>query len=264
METPDMKTLEHLRKCKLQATDGEFGRVRDILIEQKTWTARWLVADTGDWLLGRKVLISPLSLGEPDMEKNVLPVKMTQDEIESSPPLDEDAPVSRSYEQSYFSHYQWPAYWYGGMLWGQMNHPTSLNMSPDAEQDNTFDPPSSVEEDENPLRSGHELTKYQLVSGEDKLGVVEDLLLNDQDWSVKYIQFDTRKWFHGLTLHVSPEKIHDISWADHCLYTDVSSEELEQVKKRAEDLEHGQESSDFDEQNAQIRAQFGIASQTIS
>ena len=54
----------HLRSIKevggyhIQAAGGEIGHVDDFLADDQTWTIRYLVVDTGNWLLGRKVLIA--------------------------------------------------------------------------------------------------------------------------------------------------------------------------------------------------------------
>ena len=251
-----LTSLEQLRKFKLQATDGEIGRVRDVLIEEGNWTARWLVADTGDWLLGKKVLLSPHALKEPDMENEVVPVAMDKAQIESSPHLDEDAPVTREYEKSLFDQYEWPYYWHGGLLWGQMDHPTSLRLSSQTDKETELDPPPSSESEDHPLRSGHEVTKYQLVSNGKVFGFMEDVIMDTSDWTVKYLQIDTRKWFHGLTLHVSPEKITGISWPDHEIYTDIGEEELEAVKSQAK-KKNGSPDSKIG-MNSLVLAHYGV------
>jgi len=46
-----------IREYKILASDGEIGAVKDLLFDDRTWTARWLVVDTGSWLFGRKVLL---------------------------------------------------------------------------------------------------------------------------------------------------------------------------------------------------------------
>jgi len=43
----------------LQAKDGEIGRCKDFLFDDEKWTIRYIVADTRNWLPGRKVLVAP-------------------------------------------------------------------------------------------------------------------------------------------------------------------------------------------------------------
>ena len=86
---------------KLRATDGEIGHVRDFYFDDKTWTIRYLVADTGGWLTDRQVLISPHALGHLYPQGKVLLVNLTREQIEKSPSIDEHKPVSRQHEEEY-------------------------------------------------------------------------------------------------------------------------------------------------------------------
>ena len=52
-----------LRGYALRAMDGLIGKVDDFYFDDEDWRIRYLVVDTGKWLSGRKVLISPISLG---------------------------------------------------------------------------------------------------------------------------------------------------------------------------------------------------------
>ena len=45
---------------EIQASDGELGHVDDYIFDDETWTIRYLVVDTKNWLPGRKVLVAPL------------------------------------------------------------------------------------------------------------------------------------------------------------------------------------------------------------
>ena len=57
-----LRSVKQLYGDKLGASDGEIGRVKDFYFEDQNWVVRYLVADTGSWLSGRKVLISPHAL----------------------------------------------------------------------------------------------------------------------------------------------------------------------------------------------------------
>jgi sporulation protein YlmC with PRC-barrel domain len=43
----------------IRAEDGEIGRVKDVLVDPKTWAIRYLVVDTKHWWTGKTVLVSP-------------------------------------------------------------------------------------------------------------------------------------------------------------------------------------------------------------
>jgi len=118
--------LEHAKRIQgftLGAVDGEIGRVKDLYFDDVNWTIRYLVADTGRWLPGRQVLISPWSLkGVNEVEKTI-DVNLSKKQIEDSPSITSDLPVSRQYEIEYYKYYGWPMYWYGPALWGPGPYP---------------------------------------------------------------------------------------------------------------------------------------------
>jgi len=59
------------------------------------------------------VLISPYALGKIEKEEREISVDLTKKRIENSPPLSSETPVSRQFEDSYYSYYGWPMYWGG-------------------------------------------------------------------------------------------------------------------------------------------------------
>ena len=66
MEAKDrfmLRSVEKLFEDKLGASDGEIGHVNDFYFDDQNWAVRYLVADTGSWMPGRLVLISPHALG---------------------------------------------------------------------------------------------------------------------------------------------------------------------------------------------------------
>ena len=69
------------------ATDGEIGHVDDFLVDE-SWTIRYLVVDTSNWIGGKSVLISPSALEKVDSPEKTIRVKLTRDQIEHSPSVD--------------------------------------------------------------------------------------------------------------------------------------------------------------------------------
>src|SRR5688572_11619389 len=100
-----LRKATDLMGLKLGARDGEIGRVKDFYFDDQTWTVRYLVADTGTWLTGRRVLISPFAFEGLDPEHKHINVKLTREQIERSPSIDEHKPVSRQFESDYARHY---------------------------------------------------------------------------------------------------------------------------------------------------------------
>ena len=101
---------------KIGATDGDIGHVKDFYFDDKTWSIRYLVVDTGSWLGGREVLLpphvfAPTALAISNSDNRVLPANLTRQQIENSPSVDSQRPVSRQFEAEYHRYYGWPVYW---------------------------------------------------------------------------------------------------------------------------------------------------------
>ena len=119
-------TAKTLKGYKLDSLDGEIGRVKEFYFDDRHWTIRYLVADTGNWLPGRQVLISPYALVavNTDIYKEQIEIDLTKKQIEDSPSLNSDKPVSRQFEENYYGYYGWPLYWSGPYSWGAYPHLT--------------------------------------------------------------------------------------------------------------------------------------------
>ena len=107
-----------LKGYKLDSLDGEIGKVKEFYFDDKYWAIRYLVADTGSWRINRQTLISPYALVSVIKEEQLISIALTKKQIEDSPTLDSDKPVSRQYEEAYYGYYGWPMYWGGQFMWG--------------------------------------------------------------------------------------------------------------------------------------------------
>ncbi len=102
----------------LNSLDGEIGKVEEFYFDDKYWTIRHLVANTGNWLTGRHVLIPPYALGVIDGKEEQIAVNLSKKQIEDSPSLESDKPVSRQFEEGLYGYYGYPTYWGGAYMWG--------------------------------------------------------------------------------------------------------------------------------------------------
>src|SRR3989337_2308431 len=112
-----LRESQELLKYALRGTDGEIGKIADFYFDDRHWTIRYLVANTGNWLTERLVLMSPYALTSVDEERRTIGASLTGEQIEKSPLAESDKPVSRQFEASYHEYYNWPAYWFGPYAW---------------------------------------------------------------------------------------------------------------------------------------------------
>jgi uncharacterized protein YrrD len=204
-----LRTLDSLRGYKIQATDGEIGHVEDFLFDDATWKIRYFVVDTGPWLFGREVLISPEAVGEPSWDAEVLPVSLTKEEVENSPDVDLDLPVSRQNEEALFAYYGWQNYWMTlpiGTRAGVPATPPPAPVTPDeALRANT-------EAGDPHLRSVDEVVGYDVEARDGDVGSVDDFIVDDETWALRYMVITTGNWLAGREVLVSPRWVEDIDW----------------------------------------------------
>ncbi|MGI8469942.1 MAG: PRC-barrel domain-containing protein [Pyrinomonadaceae bacterium] len=108
-----LRKINDLRGFELYATDGDIGRVAEFYFDDLDWTVLYMVVDSGAWLPGRRVLISPAVLGETDWIERKMNLMITREEIEKSPEIDLHQPITREQEVSYFAHFGWACLWSG-------------------------------------------------------------------------------------------------------------------------------------------------------
>lgn len=206
----------------IRTLDGEIGNAADLLFDDRKWTARYLVVDTGGWLAGRQVLISPAALGRPEWEDRRFPVDMKKEQVEGAPPLDRHAPVSHQYEREYARYYGYPLYWLGSAPWGAYGDPRSFAL---ADAEDRADP--QLDEEERHLRSFDEITGYAVRAGDDKVGRVEDLLVDDETWSIGLVVVDTGGWLRHRRVVVPPAVFDRVDWAAGAFHAGADAQAIE-------------------------------------
>ncbi|MBD3257779.1 PRC-barrel domain containing protein [candidate division GN15 bacterium] len=224
-----MRSLLTVKGYKFLARDGEFGEVEDVLFDENLWIIRYLVANTGGWLSGRRVLIPPQSLGKPNWKDATLPVEMDKSGIEQSPPMDEHAPVSRQYEIMLHRYWRLQPYWVGDVTGGAFPIPMDVRGK---EEDGREEADASDESLSDPfLRSVKEVTGYNIEAEDDGIGHVDDFLFDDEQWVVRYMVVDTRNWLPGRKVMIPLSWIKEISFADRNVAVDVTREAVKNSPK---------------------------------
>ncbi len=201
----------------IQASDGKIGTVSDLLFDDDTWLVRWLVVDVGDWLLGRKVLLPSTALGHLNREEEQFSVRLSQQQIKASPDIDTNLPVSRHMETDIYDYYGWRPYWPNGLYLGGFGYPSdSFASTPDS-----ADGPGGVAPIDRHLRSAHEIKGCHIHATDGEIGHVDDLLIEDGDWSIHYLSVETSNWWTGKDVLISPRSVQDIDWQERVISLDV-------------------------------------------
>jgi hypothetical protein len=210
-----------LKGFKLHCLDGELGSVMTFYFDDRYWTIRYVVANTGDWIEGRQVLISPHALTAVSRERHHISVNLTRKQIESSPSLDSAEPISRRFEKSYHLYFGWPRYWGAPFTWGS----TPYIARDDEEQ--RVD--ASGEQASDPhLRSTNAVTGYHVAAKDGEIGHVVDFLIDDETWAIRYLVVDTRNWWPGKQVMVAPKWIECLSVDQSKAFVALSRDQVKQ------------------------------------
>jgi uncharacterized protein YrrD len=207
------------------ATDGEIGAVKDFYFDDGKWTIRYMVVDTGSWLTGRRVLISPISLGAVDWQAEKLHVNLSKAQVQNSPDINTLDPISRRHEITLTGYYGYPYYWDGSDVWGGAALPIDLPIEGVPERET--EPPNMDSEEEFHLHSTQDVIGYAIEATDGDIGHVDDFVLDDASWQIRYIAVDTRNWLPGKKVLVAPGWIHQVSWRDAKVYVNLSRVAIE-------------------------------------
>lgn len=211
-----------LRGFSLESLDGDIGKAREFYFDDRYWTIRYLVADTGNWLPGRKVLLSPYALDVMRKDEKKIVINLTRKQIEDSPSLDRDKPVSQQFEEAYYGYYEWPTYWDGSYVWGIYPYLMRDNKEwkKAAKSEKAWDPH---------LRSTQAVSGYHIQAVDGEIGHVEDFIIDDETWTIRYLIIDTNNWWPGKKVLVSPRWIGSVSWSESKVFVNLSRESLKQA-----------------------------------
>ncbi len=225
----------NLKGFTIRAKDGDLGAVDDFYFDDETWAIRYLTVDTGGWLGGRQVLISPISVVHADWQAKQLDVALTKKQVENSPDIDTHKPISRQHEAEYFGYYGYPYYWGGPFLWGQEFYPASLVVPATPPKESMADRIRRESADSH-LRSSEAVSGYHIEAADGEIGHVDGFLVNDEVWAIRYIEVATRNWWPGKKVLVSPAWIQWVSWEESKVYVGLSQEAIQSGPEYVESM----------------------------
>lgn len=205
---------------RIVATDGEIGQVDQLYFDDETWGMRYLVVNTGGWLRGRKVLISPAAIDRSRSSEAAISVTLSREQVEKSPEVDTEKPVSRRYEEVHARYYGYPYYWTAAPV------PIAPPGPADARETEELNE-AERKAGESHLRSSDEVIGYSIEASDGAIGHVEDLLVDDETWSVADLVVDTRTWLPGKEVLVPPSAVKGIDWKTRQVRLGVRRKEIE-------------------------------------
>ncbi len=209
-----LRSIKQLYGNKLGASDGEIGHVKDCYFDDRNWAVRYLIVDTGSWLPGRQVLISPYALGRLDPAERILRANLTRKQIEDSPAMEEHKPVSRQFEEQYHRYFGWPCYWEIDALWGL----SDVQIREQPVEPLPGEPAAAsrprLDRTDGQLRSTLAVNGYHLQASDGVIGHVCDFLMNPQSWAIDMLVIKTGHRLSGSEVRLRVDKVDRISWEE--------------------------------------------------
>jgi len=250
-----LRTLNDLKGYAIHATDGNVGHVTDFYFDDEAWVIRYLVVDTGNWLSSRKVLISPIAIGNPNWTEKLLPVSISKEQVKNSPDIDTEKPVSRQYEMQYLGYYGYPFYWGGVGLWGGGIYPnlmtlgysglmaTTQDRNPEEMEDYARIEEAMHENDDPHLRSCKAVMDYHIHALDGDIGHVQGLLVDEETWAIRYLIVNTSNWWLGHDVLIAPKWIRDVNWQEATVSVSLTRQAMQDAPtyNSAEQLTREQE-----------------------
>jgi hypothetical protein len=220
------RSLKNLKGFTIEAIDGEKGKAKDFLFDEAHWRIRYLEADYGSIFNKTRVLVPRTFFKKPDWSAQRFPVNLDKDTLASCPHLEEKATVSRKFESKILEHYQIPYYWQAG-------HPAGPAGTMVFYPPRPLTPPSKIPEEsemESRLRSYREVMGYHVRATDDKMGHIDDIIIDDEDWQITYVILDTSNWLPGSKkVLMAVDWLHEISYVDREVSIGLSTKTIQEA-----------------------------------
>ncbi len=227
-----LRSAKDIQRHPMYAVDGDVGDVEAFFFDDESWRVRYLVVKAGGLLVNRPVLISPDFVAEVDRDAGILYTDLTREQVKNSPGIEADRPVADQQEVAYYGYYGIDPYWGSG--W-EAAAPPVVPTYPGAYPGGMHDPATGLAEEgevtfeergDPHLRSTKEVAGYRIGATDGEVGHVEDFVVDDEGWTIRYVVVDTRNWLPGRKVLISPRWISEVSWRQKEVYADLTRDEI--------------------------------------
>ncbi len=172
-----LRGISDLRRFTIAGTDGDLGSVGDEYFDDRGWSVRYLVVDAGNWLPGRRVLVSPIAARSSD--QTTLHVALSRQQVAASPDVNTRGLPGSSTQQ-------------GGV--------ELVNLARAGETADVH------------LQTATAVMGYAIQTEDGEIGHVKDVLVDDQAWAIRYLVVDTKNRWVGTKVLVSPAWLTRVTW----------------------------------------------------
>lgn len=220
-----LRSAKHLEGYRIQARDELIGHVSQFYFDDRNWNITDVVVEIGSWLHERAVLLAPMSIIEVDDASKTVHAALTIDQIKRSPDVRSHKPVALRQPHDYHLYLGWPNYLSLEVLDQLSRYRSATATMSELEKSVTATQPAQRDADAH-LRSSNVVGRYRIIAVNGEIGHIEDFLIDDRTWTIRYAIADTRNWWHGKTVLLSTNWILWVSWAESTAYVGLTRESI--------------------------------------
>lgn len=202
-----LRSIRELLGYGVEATDGRIGVVKDLLFNQYGWCVCHVMIDLTDLIPGKRVVLPPESFGQPGTRDTSFPVNLSCEELKNGPTLEIDEVEYRKHADELCLHHGWEPCW----------------RCPSMKSEQGKEPEEDMQ-----MRSCREIMSYGVEATDGSIGHVEDLILDDSEWIIRYFVVHTRTWLPGRKVLVAPSWIAQIVWDELKVYVSHTRQEVKE------------------------------------
>lgn len=199
-------TVNRAYGIRLNTSDGQCARVKDLLFDDRTWRIRFLVVKLGHFLSRRVVLLTPEQIENAAWSSGALQTPLTMAEVKAAPRLLSSPPVAKQAELEASRMIAWEAYWTG--LFDRLSN---------------FGDPH--------LRNTRAVTGHHVFGLDNEVGFIDNFVVDDQDWRVRYLVVRLGKHRNSRRVMVDPHLVDSISWESHSVRIHLPETSIERCEE---------------------------------
>ncbi len=223
-------SLKNLSGYSVHGKEGEVGKADQFYFDDEKWTIRYFIVDTGPWFSRSKLLVSPLAIQNIDSSNRTIVTNLTRNQLLKSPDIDTDMPISQQTEMQYLDYYKWPYYWTGAGVWGTgatLEGGFSLPPSFENSEVELGTMPKNEDKSDSHLRSTKEVFGYHVDATDAEFGRLDDFIVDESNWTVRYLVVHLRKWLPSKTVLISREWAESFSLRQKKIRVSVSRDQIQ-------------------------------------
>ena len=197
-----MVPFRTLRDRPLIASDGRIGEVREFYFSEENWAIRYLVISIRSWFDDRLALIPVHALERINPEDKTISVRLNKQQVLRAVSVESETPVSEQPQERINQPERKESQPVPGLLASalpQNGASVALNKKMAAADSH--------------LRCSEELRgNYTLMIYDGKIGLIEGLIIEDDQWRLRYLVVRTGFLLSGKLVLIPPQWINRISF----------------------------------------------------